>query len=165
MHINKKQFSHSWAIILGGSSGFGFAAVEKLAMHGMNVAVIYRETAIAERLVKEKFSKMAEVFEVEIKPFNINALDTLARKLFIEQFTTIIGGKYRVRLLLHSIARGNLKPLVSQGVDIEKSDEILSIGDISLTTHAMSTSISGLGQVYYKSGTFSARCKDNRAHQ
>ncbi len=141
MRTNKKQFSHSWAIILGGSSGFGFAAVEKLAMHGMNVAVIYRETAIAERLVKEKFSKMAEVFEVEIKPFNINALDTLARKMFIEQFTTIIGEKYSVRLLLHSIARGNLKPLVSQGADMEKSDEILSIEDISLTTHAMSTSI------------------------
>jgi enoyl-[acyl-carrier protein] reductase III len=36
---NNKQFSDNWALILGGSSGFGFAAVEKLARHGMNIAV------------------------------------------------------------------------------------------------------------------------------
>lgn len=74
MHTVKKQFSHSWAIILGGSSGFGFAAVEKLAMHGMNVAVLYRETAQSERLVKEKFLKLAETCEVNIEPFNINEI-------------------------------------------------------------------------------------------
>ena len=33
-----KYFTGSWAVILGGSSGFGFAAVEKLAKHGMSVA-------------------------------------------------------------------------------------------------------------------------------
>ena len=140
MHTNKKQFSHSWAIILGGSSGFGFAAVEKLAMHGMNVAVLYRETAAAERLLKEKFLKLAEPFEVNIAPFNINALDTLGRNSFIEQFTAI-SKKHSVRLLLHSIARGNLKPLVLPDSDLDKSNEVLSIEDIRLTTYAMSTSI------------------------
>jgi enoyl-[acyl-carrier protein] reductase III len=47
-----KQFIDQWAIILGGSSGFGFAAVEKLAAHGMNIAVLYRETSAADRLEK-----------------------------------------------------------------------------------------------------------------
>jgi enoyl-[acyl-carrier protein] reductase III len=46
---DKKQFSGSWAVILGGSSGFGLATVEKLAMHGMSSAVLYRETAMQER--------------------------------------------------------------------------------------------------------------------
>ncbi|MGZ4090282.1 MAG: SDR family oxidoreductase, partial [Bacteroidia bacterium] len=111
------------------------------AMHGMNVAVLYRETATAERLLKEKFFKLAESFEVNIEPFNINALDTSARHTFIEQLTTIIKKKHSVRLLLHSIARGNLKPLVLQDVDLDKSSEVLSIEDIGLTTYAMSTSI------------------------
>lgn len=154
MHSNKKQFSHSWAIILGGSSGFGFAAVEKLAMHGMNIVVLYRETATAEKLLKEKFLKIAETFEVNIKPFNINALDTSARNTFIEQLTTIIGKKQSVRLLLHSIARGNLKPLVSQDDDQENSSEVLSIEDIRLTTYAMSTSILDWARSILKAGLF-----------
>lgn len=141
MHTTKKQFSQSWAIILGGSSGFGFATVEKLVRHGMNIAVIYRETAGAERLLKERFSKLAETFKVNITPFNINALDTSARKTFIEQFKANIGKKHSVRLLLHSIARGNLKPLIIQDDDLDKSNSTLSIEDIQLTTYAMSTSI------------------------
>ena len=141
MHTNKNQFLHSWAIILGGSSGFGFATVEKLAMHGMNIAVLYRETATAERSIKEKFLKLSKTFEINIEPFNINALDTLARQTFIEQLTTIIKKKHRVRLLLHTIARGNLKPLVLPGVDPAKSNEVLSVEDIQLTTYAMSISL------------------------
>jgi len=138
---NKKQFSDSWAIILGGSSGFGLATVEKLAMHGMNVAVLYRETAVAERLLKEKFLRLTETFEVNITPFNINALDASARNMFMEQLTNIVGKKHCVRLLLHSIARGNLKPLVLPDVDLLEDSDVLSIEDIRLTTYAMSTSI------------------------
>src|SRR5674476_31698 len=100
----------------------------------MNVVVLYRETATSERLVKEKFLKLAETCEVNIEPFNINALDSSARK-------TIIKKKHSVRLLLHTLARGNLKPLVLPDVDIDKSSEVLSIEDIRLTTYAMSTSI------------------------
>ena len=29
-----------WALILGGSSGFGLATAQKLARHGMNVCVV-----------------------------------------------------------------------------------------------------------------------------
>ncbi len=142
MHnINKRQFSHSWAIILGGSSGFGIAAVEKLAMHGMNIAVLYRETRAPERQIKERFSNLAKTFEVNIATFNINALDTSARNTFIEEFTDSIGKKHSIRLLLHSIARGNLKPLVVQDAYPDKNTRELSIEDIRLTTYAMSTSL------------------------
>jgi enoyl-[acyl-carrier protein] reductase III len=138
---NKTQFSHSWAIILGGSSGFGIAAVEKLATHGMNVAVLYRETAAAERLLKKKFLKLAETCAVNITPFNINALDISGRKTFIEKFTANNSKKHSVRLLLHSIARGNLKPLFLPDADFDKSNEVLSVEDIQFTTYAMSSSI------------------------
>jgi enoyl-[acyl-carrier protein] reductase III len=141
VHKNKTQFSHSWAIILGGSSGFGIAAVEKLAMHGMNVAVLYRETAATERSLKKRLSLLAETYAVNIAPFNINALDISGRKTFIEKFTTINRKKHSVRLLLHSIARGNLKPLVLPDADLDKSNEVLSVEDIQFTTYAMSSSI------------------------
>lgn len=142
MNKNEKQFSGWWAIVLGGSSGFGLAAIEKLARHGMNVAVLYRETAAAERALKEKFSQMAATSGVDILPFNINALETAGRVSFIQQFTAATGKKHNVRLLLHSIARGNLKPLmVVRDAAAKQDNEILSMEDIQLTTYAMSTSL------------------------
>ena len=132
----KKQFSGLWGIILGGSSGFGFAAIKKLAHHGMNIAVLYRETGAADKTLREYLGELAEKSEVSILPFNSNALDEKERTMFIQQFTSSVDKKKCVRLLLHSIARGNLKPLAG-----EESAEILSAEDIQYTTYAMSTSL------------------------
>ena len=141
MNNKKIHFSDSWAVILGGSSGFGLASVEKLASNGMNIAVLYRETAAAERSLKERFSTLAETYSISIIPFNVNALVSSGRETFIEQFKTITGKKQTVRLLLHSIARGNLKPLVLQVNEPDIHKEILSVEDIGFTSYAMSTSI------------------------
>lgn len=138
---NKKQFSGLWGIILGGSSGFGFAAIEKLACHGMNIAVLYRETARVEKSLKEKLSGIAKLYGVSILPFNINALDASDRNLFVRQFSKAVGKKNNVRLLLHSIARGNLKPLYNANSLKNETSEVLSVEDIQLTTYAMSTSL------------------------
>ncbi|HEY0244229.1 MAG TPA: SDR family oxidoreductase [Mucilaginibacter sp.] len=148
MHHNNKQFSDCWAIILGGSSGFGFAAIEKLALHGMNIAVLYRETAASERALKATLAKLAQANAVTIAPYNINALDTAARQTFIEQLSETIP-KHGVKLLLHSIARGNLKPLIS-----DKNHGELSVDDIELTTYAMSTSMLDWARDLLKSGFF-----------
>lgn len=145
----KLQFSGLWAVILGGSSGFGFATVEKLAMHGMNVAVLYRETSAAEKLLKERFKKIATSNATTILPYNTNALDKAGQTSFINEFAEH-AGKHSVKLLLHSIARGNLKPLainqteVSAAghlVDADDVYNVLSIEDIQLTAYAMSTSL------------------------
>jgi enoyl-[acyl-carrier protein] reductase III len=135
MQNNNQLFTGQWAIILGGSSGFGLATAEKLTLHGMNIAVLYRETAAAERSLKEQLSKLANTNNVIIEPYNINALDTTARASFIEQFPK--GKKNSVKLLLHSIARGNLKPLSPS----ENNNDTLSVADIQLTTYAMATSL------------------------
>ena len=153
MPDNKKYFSDSWAVILGGSSGFGFAAVEKLVMHGMNIAVLYRETAITEKSLKDKFLELSETYKVIIAPFNINALEVLGRTSFIEEFK-MIAKNHSVKLLLHSIARGNLKPLISSDVDADKKQEILSAEDIQLTTYAMSTSILDWSRALLKANFF-----------
>ncbi len=142
MYKSNEQFSHLWAVILGGSSGFGFAAVEKLAQHGMNIAVLYRETAAAERKLTEKFSALTLAHNVTILPYNINALDAAGRQSFIQQFKELVDKKHCVRLLLHSIARGNLKPLMEGEAGIaEGQDNLLSIEDIEMTTYAMATSL------------------------
>ncbi|MBV8391302.1 MAG: SDR family oxidoreductase [Mucilaginibacter sp.] len=127
-----------WAIILGGSSGFGFATVEKLAQSGMNIAVLYRETSTAEKTLFRKFEKIAAENNIIILPYNINALSTEGREKFLERFTAEKGiTKHKVKLLMHSIARGNLKPLAG----VKDSTEELSTEDIQFTSYAMSNSL------------------------
>ena len=58
-------------------------------MHGMNIAVLYRETAASDKRLKQKLSQIAATNQVIIAPFNINALDASARATFIEQFTKV----------------------------------------------------------------------------
>ncbi|WP_295720594.1 SDR family oxidoreductase [Mucilaginibacter sp.] len=132
-----QQFAGSWAVILGGSSGFGFAALQKLAAHGMNIALLYRETAITEKPLKEQLTQIAAEHSVTILPFNINALEQTGRDLFLKQFAQLAVHKHCVKLLLHSIARGNLKPLAAGA----NNDPVLSIEDIQATTYAMSNSL------------------------
>ena len=148
MANNSQQFQGLWAIVLGGSSGFGFASIEKLAKHGMNIAVLYRETAQVEKLLLPKFETIAKENNVQVLPFNINALEETGRSKFIEAFSTSVPEKNYVRLLLHSIARGNLKPLYS----LDESE--LSADEIQLTTYAMSNSILDWTRLLLKENLF-----------
>jgi NAD(P)-dependent dehydrogenase (short-subunit alcohol dehydrogenase family) len=146
-----KQFIDQWAIILGGSSGFGLAAVEKLAAHGMSIAVLYRETAAADRLLKEKFATLSDSLGALIDGYNLNALDAASRESFILQFAARAKRKQSVRLLLHSIARGNLKPLAGS-----PEADVLTMEDIRFTTYAMSTSLLDWARLLLKEGHFQA---------
>jgi len=128
-------FSNLWAVILGGSSGFGLASVKKLAAHGMNVAVLFREPSAQTKKAIDTFKQIAAENGVEILPFNLNVLDAASRHSFIAEFGSI-GKKGKVKLLLHSVARGNLKPLIADGEQPELTAE-----DIQMTTYAMSNSL------------------------
>ena len=135
---NNAPLSGLWVIILGGSSGFGFATVEKLAQSGMNVATLYRETSITEKALFGKFEKIASENNITILPYNINALSTEGREKFLEKFIANSNvSKHKVKLLLHSIARGNLKPLAG----VKDSTDELSTEDIQFTSYAMSNSL------------------------
>lgn len=140
--MNKnKPFSGLWAIILGGSSGFGYASAEKLAQNGMNIAVLYRETSITEKALLAKISEIAAANEVTILPYNLNALNQAGRDTFIKDFIKTVGNpEHKVKLLLHSIARGNLKPLAINGA-ADADFDVLSAEDIQFTTYAMSNSL------------------------
>jgi enoyl-[acyl-carrier protein] reductase III len=148
----EKQFTDWWGIILGGSSGFGLAAVEKLARHGMHIAALYRETSAAERALKEKLAGIAASAGVTIEPYNVNALDPDCRETFIRQFAAASGRKHNVRVLLHSIARGNLKPLMAP--PDQPAAEPITVEDIRFTAHAMATSLLDWARSLYREGLF-----------
>lgn len=130
------------------------AAVEKLAAHGMNLAVLYRETSVAEKMLLERFNKIAAANSTEILPYNLNALDHAARETFIQKFNAR-AEKHSVKLLLHSIARGNLKPLTVEGASIDdETNHVLTSEDIQFTSYAMSASLLDWTRLLLKADLF-----------
>src|SRR4051812_29992258 len=120
----------------------------------MNVAVLYRETASAEKSLRQRFTDIARLNSISILPYNINALDAGGRESFIQEFSAL-ADKNSVKVLLHSIARGNLKPLTGKGEDNVNSN-VLSVEDIQLTTYAMSTSLLDWTRSLLKASLFHA---------
>jgi len=100
-------------LILGGSSGFGLATAQKLAAHGMNLALVHRDRRGAMRRIEPEFEKIRGA-GVQLHTWNADALDPEKRAEIIAALEKALGPGGRVRMLLHSIAFGNLKLLVEE---------------------------------------------------
>jgi NAD(P)-dependent dehydrogenase (short-subunit alcohol dehydrogenase family) len=100
----------TWALILGGSSGFGLASAKKLASAGMSVAIVHRDRRGAMAPIEAEFEAL-RAHGTDVATFNVDALSPDARKNVLDALTERLAPKGRVRLLLHSIAFGNLKLL------------------------------------------------------
>jgi NAD(P)-dependent dehydrogenase (short-subunit alcohol dehydrogenase family) len=99
-----------WALILGGSSGFGLATARGLARRGMNVAIAHRDRRGAMPAIEREFQDIRET-GVGFLSVNVDALATEGRASILEALAAAMGDRGRVRLLMHSIAFGNLKPI------------------------------------------------------
>ena len=98
----------SWALILGGSSGFGLATAHQLSRHGANVCIVHRDRRGAMGRIQPEFDAIA-ARGVSLLTFNDDALSRERRAAILDALQPAMGEKGRVRLLLHSIAFGNLK--------------------------------------------------------
>jgi NAD(P)-dependent dehydrogenase (short-subunit alcohol dehydrogenase family) len=99
-----------WAVILGGSSGFGLACAKKLAACGMSVAVVHRDRRGAMAPIEQEFAAI-RAGGTDLLTLNVDALSSEGRASVLCALTERAAPKGRVRLLLHSIASGNLKLL------------------------------------------------------
>ena len=99
-----------WAVVLGGSSGFGLATAGKLSRHGMNVLVVHRDRRGAMRRIEPEFEKI-RAHGNRFVAMNLDALSEEGRVRVIDTLRENLGEQGRVRLLMHSIAFGNLKPV------------------------------------------------------
>ena len=112
-----------WALILGGSSGFGLATAQKLARHGMSVAVVHRDRRGSMTTIEPEFEKIRKG-GVGFFTLNLDALSAEGRKTALDALAEKMGAAGRVRLLMHSIAYGNLKPLVAPRAPEGRADEV-----------------------------------------
>ena len=104
---------HQWALILGGSSGFGLATARKLAEHGMHCCIVHRDRRGAMARIEPEFASIRDL-GVSVVTMNADALDPVTRETCLVRLAAALGAEGRVRVLLHSIAFGNLKLLVPE---------------------------------------------------
>jgi NAD(P)-dependent dehydrogenase (short-subunit alcohol dehydrogenase family) len=102
-----------WAVILGGSSGFGLASAQALAERGMNLCLVHRDRRALLAGIEPEFEKLRGT-GVEVRTFNTDALAADKRDAVLDELAGILGSSGRVRVLLHSIAFGNLKLLTPE---------------------------------------------------
>ena len=109
---------NQWAVILGGSSGFGLATAQKLAAEGMHLFILHRDRRKEMPRIEKAFAKIRGR-GVHLLAFNADALQEKVREETLAVLANAMeNGK--VRLLLHAIAKGNLKPMLLPEED-EKS--------------------------------------------
>lgn len=121
-----------WAVILGGSSGLGLATAKKLAAEGFNLCIVHRDPRVYLKKAKEAFTAFRES-GVEVLTYNKDALRADVRTDILVDLQTKMQSA-KIRVLVHSIARGNLKMLH------HAEEPSLERQDFELTNQAMALS-------------------------
>jgi len=133
---------NEWALVLGASSGFGGAAALEFARHGMSIFGVHLDRQATmpnvHHLVKEiKHLGREAVF------YNMNAADAIKRAETLDEIRERFGpGATTVRVLVHSLAFGTLKPFIGKSMD-----DALSQAQMEMTIDVMANSL-----VYWTQG-------------
>jgi enoyl-[acyl-carrier protein] reductase III len=130
-----QTFTHQdWAVILGASSGFGEAAALELSRQGMNICGIHLDRRGTLPHVQE-ITDAIQRHDRKALFFNINAADEEKRRESIAGLKREIGNGF-VRVLLHSLAFGTLKPFFN----IVPEDQITP-AQMNMTLDVMANSL------------------------
>lgn len=149
---------NQWAVILGGSSGFGLATAKSLSRHGMSVCVIHRDRRGAMSRIEAEFDEVRS-HGAGFLAMNLDALNSEGRKTALDALRDQMADAGRVRMLLHSVAYGNLKPIVTDigpGTAPQPPQAVIDDEDMARTVYGMGTSLLSWVQDIFARGLFSA---------
>ncbi|MFX0556926.1 SDR family oxidoreductase [Maribacter sp. CXY002] len=123
-----------WALILGGSNGLGLATAKKLAKHGYHIIIVHRDRRTALAAIEKEFEEI-KATGVLFNAYNADALHPQKREELLHGISENLPVGHKVKVLVHSIAKGSLKPMYA------KDGATLSDQDIKITFDAMALSL------------------------
>ncbi len=124
-----------WAVILGASSGFGAATAVELARAGINITGVHLDRRATQLQVQAVFEQIRAT-GVEVVFFNHNAAKSETRREVVSRLQGLLGEDGRVKVLLHSLAFGVLKPVIAAD-----PREALDQPEVELTLNVMAASL------------------------
>ena len=132
-----KEFENKneWALILGGSSGLGLATAQKLARHGLNICIVYRSPRMLEEQIFKEFELIKQQ-NVQFKSFNIDVTKPEKREIVINELKSSFEKDHKLKTLVHSVAKGNLKPMVSDdNKELQHDDFVITLNAMALSLY------------------------------
>ncbi|HLG21978.1 MAG TPA: SDR family oxidoreductase, partial [Candidatus Manganitrophaceae bacterium] len=139
------QSLEGWALILGASSGFGEACALELAGAGMDIFGVHLDRKGTLANVDRIAAKIKE-FGRQAAFYNVNAADPEKRKAVLEEIQKILRGGSQggtlhvkegsVRVLVHSLAFGTLKPFIAPS-----HNEAITQPQMEMTLDVMANSL------------------------
>ncbi len=139
-----------FAVVLGGSQGLGLATVRKLLVEGIPVIAVHRDMRKDMKQIAVEFDSLSG----GSTPFYSIHKDAIKEKGQVEilrEIKKILGQDAKVRLLVHSIAKGNLKPMTS-----DSQVPTLSGEDFVLTGEAMAYNMYRWVKLLFREGLFAS---------
>ena len=133
--MKQEENKNYWALILGASSGFGEATALKLAEDGFNIAGVHLDRQVTMDNVR-RITSQIESFGSKAAFFNVNAADEEKRGEVISEIKKLTSGKPVVKVLLHSLAFGTLRPYVPK-----KNEQALTKAQMEMTLDVMAHSL------------------------
>lgn len=131
-----------WALILGASSGFGGAAAVELAKNGYNIFGVHLDRQVTMPQVNQIIKKIERAGKHAVF-FNINAADPIKRQEVLDEIEERFKkDKGVIKVLIHSLAFGTLKPFIS-----DSPNDVITQAQMEMTLDVMANTL-----VYWTQG-------------
>lgn len=138
MSTENSSIKNSWALVLGASSGFGEALSLRLAEAEMNIFGVHLDRKSTMPNVERITGQIKEMGGQAVF-FNINAADYEKRREVLDYIERVLkenGNPSGIKILIHSLAFGTLKPYISSS-----PQEMVTDSNINMTLDVMAHSL------------------------
>ena len=134
--VREFEGKNEWAIILGASSGLGLATAKKLAKEGLNLCLIYRARKSDVLSIQTEFETIVSSSRVKLLSFNMDVVKPENRETILSSLKETLLENGKVKCLVHSIAKGNLKPMTSNGErELQNDDFHITLENMAISLY------------------------------
>jgi len=134
--VREFEDKNEWAVVLGASSGLGLASAKKLANEGLNLCLIYRARKSDVATIESEFKNIIATSKVQLLHYNMDVVKPENREIILNQLAQTLQKNGKVKCLIHSIAKGNLKPMTAiEGAELQNDDFHITLENMAFSLY------------------------------